>query len=288
MSKLEMKIMHKVIWKYNENEKKPDLEMGFVMSLNDCGNSLVIDSSKCFVFHSMVKWMDYEGINSFSRENCESFLLLAREKNDVNSHIRNIIKRLEQKKDSEAGYVVIDKFGKYKALVGPANENEKIMMGGNGFKFYILPQEKLNDETNAKELIDSNNNNNNNNNCNKRGHEQMLAAGHYNDLKRDKNTRHLSQIFHLRQLNNWIKSALISTTLKHHGSIPPTVLDLGCGMGGDILKWLKGSSYGIKEYVGVDIAQNSLKHFIAERISNQREFKSNISQNKLFSHFFYL
>lgn len=103
-------------------------------------------------------------------------------------------------------------------------------------------------------------------------------------------SRHLSQIFHLRKLNNWIKSVLIAEasticergwnnwatqrtrildrqysiqcsnyplkkyrnsqvtqvddacithTLNARSKAPIHALDLGCGKGGDLMKWLK-------------------------------------------------
>jgi mRNA (guanine-N7-)-methyltransferase len=53
--------------------------------------------------------------------------------------------------------------------------------------------------------------------------------------------RHNSQIFHLRNLNNWIKSAVIEYACRHLSMLVNgvNVLDLGCGKGGDIGKWLK-------------------------------------------------
>ena len=39
--------------------------------------------------------------------------------------------------------------------------------------------------------------------------DQAMAADHYNKTVRNKSERHLSQIFHLRNLNNWIKAVLI-------------------------------------------------------------------------------
>ena len=39
--------------------------------------------------------------------------------------------------------------------------------------------------------------------------DQAAAALHYNKTVRKRNERHLSQIFHLRNLNNWIKAVLI-------------------------------------------------------------------------------
>lgn len=105
-----------------------------------------------------------------------------------------------------------------------------------------------------------------------RGHEQLLAMQHYNEnLNRDRSTRHLSLIFHLRNFNNCVKSHVISVAVKHmnrqNSSETVKVLDLGCGMGGDILKWLKGD-WVIERYVGVDIAKASLSTFASERLNN--------------------
>ena len=61
-----------------------------------------------------------------------------------------------------------------------------------------------------------------------------------------------SKILHLRNLNNWIKYTLI------HDRCPAQsrVLDLACGKGGDLKKW---KEQHIKEYVGVDIAEGSIR-----------------------------
>ena len=55
----------------------------------------------------------------------------------------------------------------------------------------------------------------------------------------------------MRAFNNWIKSNMILTYCKNKNS----VLDIGCGRGGDLLKFIRA---GIKEYVGVDIDNNGL------------------------------
>lgn len=52
-----------------------------------------------------------------------------------------------------------------------------------------------------------------------------------------------SQIYHLRCLNNWVKQTMIGnaiTLTKRRAPSDATgmdVLDLACGMGGDLLKW---------------------------------------------------
>lgn len=55
----------------------------------------------------------------------------------------------------------------------------------------------------------------------------------------------------MRSFNNWIKSNMILTYCKNKNS----VLDIGCGRGGDLIKFVNSR---IKEYVGVDIDYNGL------------------------------
>ncbi|KAJ1410683.1 hypothetical protein B484DRAFT_187091, partial [Ochromonadaceae sp. CCMP2298] len=82
--------------------------------------------------------------------------------------------------------------------------------------------------------------------------EQDVAASHYNDLVRQKNTRHLSHIFHMRNLNNVIKTQTIEAAcsmvkmdyVNNGGKVPGglSVIDFGCGMGGDMAKWFQNKS----------------------------------------------
>ncbi|XP_073446129.1 mRNA cap guanine-N(7) methyltransferase [Dendrobates tinctorius] len=91
------------------------------------------------------------------------------------------------------------------------------------------------------------------------GHSSAVAA-HYNELQEcGLKQRNQSRIVHLRNFNNWMKSALIGEFLdrvrrKSHQNI--TVLDLGCGKGGDLLKWKKGR---IDKLVCTDIAEVSVQ-----------------------------
>lgn len=81
---------------------------------------------------------------------------------------------------------------------------------------------------------------------------QLAAASHYNDLKRERSSRHLSHIFHLRNLNNIIKTEIITSAamkakldaINNRKEILQgvSVIDFGCGMGGDIFKWFKNPS----------------------------------------------
>ncbi|KAH9999001.1 mRNA capping enzyme-domain-containing protein [Russula vinacea] len=85
-----------------------------------------------------------------------------------------------------------------------------------------------------------------------------LVMDHYNarpDVGIDQ--RRVSPIIGLRNFNNWIKSVLI-TRYAHPAlasSASRTVLELGCGKGGDLNKWSKAR---IKEYIAFDIAALSV------------------------------
>jgi hypothetical protein len=72
----------------------------------------------------------------------------------------------------------------------------------------------------------------------------LEVAQHYNrrpDLGVSK--RKESRIFKLRSFNNWVKSLLIGCTVKKGD----TVLDLGCGKGGDLMKFSRANA---SRYVG--------------------------------------
>ncbi|XP_015472653.1 mRNA cap guanine-N7 methyltransferase isoform X4 [Parus major] len=90
------------------------------------------------------------------------------------------------------------------------------------------------------------------------GHGQAVAA-HYNELQEvGLEKRSQSRIFYLRNFNNWTKSVLIGEFIDRvrQKKNDITVLDLGCGKGGDLLKWKKGR---IKKLVCTDIADISVQ-----------------------------
>ncbi|KAI8047044.1 guanine-N(7)-methyltransferase domain-containing protein [Gilbertella persicaria] len=90
------------------------------------------------------------------------------------------------------------------------------------------------------------------------------VAQHYNDrpdvgaVKRKE-----SRIIRLRSFNNWVKSVLI-----HRYVRPKTnVFDIGCGKGGDLIKWAKAR---IHHLVAADIADVSLQQ-MQERYKSLRD-----------------
>ncbi|TDH73219.1 hypothetical protein CCR75_000529 [Bremia lactucae] len=100
------------------------------------------------------------------------------------------------------------------------------------------------------------------------------AAAFYNQLqRRAQSDRADSLLFHMRALNNWVKSILINEFSRHEDDC---VLDLACGKGGDLMKWTKRN---LARYVGVDIAQKSLEDAV-ERFTafsrNQRDRHTNV------------
>ncbi|XP_057687913.1 mRNA cap guanine-N7 methyltransferase [Corythoichthys intestinalis] len=86
------------------------------------------------------------------------------------------------------------------------------------------------------------------------------VANHYNRIQEvGLAARSQSRIFYMRNFNNWIKSVLIGETVekvRDAGQRQISVLDLGCGKGGDLLKWRKG---GISHLVCADIADVSVE-----------------------------
>ncbi|KAL4161181.1 hypothetical protein PRNP1_001736 [Phytophthora ramorum] len=91
------------------------------------------------------------------------------------------------------------------------------------------------------------------------------AAAFYNQLQRSaQSDRADSLLFHMRALNNWVKSVLINEYSRREGD---RVLDLACGKGGDLMKWTKRN---LALYVGVDIAQKSLEDAVERYTSFSR------------------
>ena len=94
---------------------------------------------------------------------------------------------------------------------------------------------------------------------------------HYNSIK-DKGLggRSQSKAINIRNTNNFIKACLIRMYVKRGDS----VLDLGCGKGGDLLKYEKA---GIRVYHGVDIADVSINDAKLRLDSMKKSFKASFS-----------
>lgn len=125
------------------------------------------------------------------------------------------------------------------------------------------------------------------------------VAEHYNKKETtDLEARSKSRIYYLRNFNNWIKSVLITEFMKkikyEQKIFKPSVLDLGCGKGGkiikyenilkefynlfflrkgDILKWRKAY---VSRVTFADIAEVSLEEC---KKRNQEPFKSDFGCN---------
>ncbi|MCJ1328576.1 mRNA cap guanine-N7 methyltransferase [Thelotrema lepadinum] len=101
---------------------------------------------------------------------------------------------------------------------------------------------------------------------------QQGVTNYYNELRqRDRGWRATeSKIKNLRSYNNWAKSTLIQRFSPNEdfspavGGGPPyapeglTVLDIGCGKGGDLQKW-QNAPQRVERYIGVDPAEVSIE-----------------------------
>ena len=98
---------------------------------------------------------------------------------------------------------------------------------------------------------------------------QRAAADFYNSLKRTRaqGERGQTRIYHLRRLNNWVKAEIISQACK--GKEAPSILDLACGKGGDLGKFIRAAP---GRYVGVDIAKTSLEDAVERLNSDSRRW----------------
>lgn len=99
---------------------------------------------------------------------------------------------------------------------------------------------------------------------------EEVVRSHYNDKKElGREWRQSSKIKGLRSFNNWVKSTLIQKFSPREDFDPRrpsndqndhlVVLDMGCGKGGDLLKW-KSAPQEVGFYLGVDSADVSVAH----------------------------
>jgi len=73
-----------------------------------------------------------------------------------------------------------------------------------------------------------------------------------------------------REYHNWIKSIIIYTYCSPINNVKKSVLDIGCGRGGDILKWYHAR---ISEYVGIDVDYYGIYSSTASAISRYNDYK---------------
>ena len=95
--------------------------------------------------------------------------------------------------------------------------------------------------------------------------------------------REQSEIYNLRNFNNWIKSVLIQ---EYTSSPCNRVLDLACGKFGDLRKWVAA---GILKYVGIDIASEQVVDATGrynDHISKLTSQAQQKRQNQLHDEFF--
>jgi len=92
------------------------------------------------------------------------------------------------------------------------------------------------------------------------------ADAFYSGLTRTLDTRSESRLYHMRAFNGWVKATQIQELNPHtlqpgkkkRGNAPLRILDLACGKGGDLGKWILHPRR-MGNYVGVDVARGSLK-----------------------------
>jgi mRNA (guanine-N7-)-methyltransferase len=108
-------------------------------------------------------------------------------------------------------------------------------------------------------------------------HNKWKIREHYNKIRdRGRGFRRQSKAINIRNANNFIKSTLIRDYVKKGDG----VLDLGCGKGGDILKYDK---VGISEYHGIDIAEMSINDAIVRFKKSRCQFKARFSVHDAYS-----
>lgn len=204
---------------------------------------------------------------TFESRNCTSFYLTTNR--ERNPKIIDLLKFLRSN-PHHVGFMYFDSAGSTALLFPIRPEESSEVNGSDGFRCYVLALKQKTSGTgstgsnelkapNAVVPTDLSSSSSREGIQSSTGVEQELAAKHYNELKRESATRHLSHIYHLRKLNNIIKSKIIETAAKkarvrilNSTNVVPKglrVIDFGCGMGGDIFKWGLNPAGGAKTVV---------------------------------------
>ena len=250
---LQVRFKHKFYYNYRDSKSNIISEfLGDVYSFNDSSNFRV----ECDLI------ADAEKTKLSAGDNLKKFpyFIFALHR-DCTSNMINFVDSLKEK--SKCVLIKINNKDGTEGLFVPMEDTDRLKIPSNcgnngGFRCYILKQQAVLKQQDGSAI------------GTKRGRDQEVSENHYNELRRVRDERHQSQIFHLRNLNNWCKVALIDEGLsmlipqRHTTRNDVKLLDLGCGKGGDLAKWLK-CSRGVRDYIGVDIAQNSLNDFV-ERV----------------------
>ncbi|KAL3811363.1 hypothetical protein ACHAXA_011327 [Cyclostephanos tholiformis] len=112
------------------------------------------------------------------------------------------------------------------------------------------------------------------------------ADAFYSNLTRSLDTRADSRLLHMRNFNGWVKATQIaeldpdtssrgsSSGKKRSRLSPLRVLDLACGKGGDLGKWIIHPRK-VENYVGVDVARGSLADAALRARQMSKSGKSN-------------
>lgn len=74
----------------------------------------------------------------------------------------------------------------------------------------------------------------------------------------------------MRAYHNWVKTILITTYCSPNNNERKSVLDIGCGQGGDLMKWYHAR---VGYYVGIDADYNGIYSSTNGAISRYNEFK---------------
>jgi hypothetical protein len=118
------------------------------------------------------------------------------EKNMIENHkLINMTKMLKDRKDKIVILEYVDHFHTV-GIMKPigAEESHLFREGKDAFKCCYIESEEEQDQQEEQEQALT---------------AQDKAESHYNQTERNMNTRHEAEIFHLRNLNNWIKMKLI-------------------------------------------------------------------------------
>lgn len=228
---LTLRARHKLLFKGRSNKY-----LGDVYTLSDSDHFKV---SSELIVHSTVKYADYD-----DSKNKPFFYLSSPKDKEQNNEISKLYSFLEQN-PTRALLLYFDSSGS-SCLIGIPEQHETTLIGMRCLKCYIVDHKQpapLQSTIGHKRQVED---------ITPAQSEQTIAASHYNDLVRDKATRHMSQIYHMRNLNNFLKTELINmaaetaapvqnaTNSRHSRDLNGVrVIDFGCGMGGDIFKWFK-------------------------------------------------